>query len=190
MDRTYTEAKKFDKKNFTAETLPIGDYENCHFTDCNFSNVNLSQVHFMSCTFTGCNISMSALTNTAFRDVVFTKCKLLGLRFDDCSSLLFLVRFEDCNLTLSSFYKRRLKGTLFKQCNLQEVDFAEADLSQAIFNDCDMLRALFDNTILEKADLRTSYNYSIDPMKNKLKKAKFSVPGIVGLVDNLDIIIE
>jgi fluoroquinolone resistance protein len=43
---------------------------------------------------------------------------------------------------------------------------------------------------LEKADLRTAYNYSIDPSINKIKKAKFSLPGVVGLLSKYDIEIE
>jgi hypothetical protein len=43
---------------------------------------------------------------------------------------------------------------------------------------------------LEKADIRTSHNYTIDPEKNKVKKAKFSIHGIAGLLDKYDIEIE
>ncbi len=39
-------------------------------------------------------------------------------------------------------------------------------------DNCDLNRAVFDNSILEKADFRTSLNYSIDPELNRIKKAK------------------
>jgi fluoroquinolone resistance protein len=51
-------------------------------------------------------------------------------------------------------------------------------------------RAIFDNTILEKADFRTSFNYSINPERNKMKKSKFSTAGIAGLLDKYDIEVE
>ena len=70
------------------------------------------------------------------------------------------------------------------------MDFTQADLSNAAFNTCDLIRAKFENTNLEKADFRTSYNYSINPALNRMKKAKFSVAGIYGLLDNYDIVIE
>ena len=73
---------------------------------------------------------------------------------------------------------------------MQEVDFTECDLTNAVFDNCDLMKSNFDNTILEKADLRTSYNYSIDPEINLIKKAKFSIPGVTGLLDKYDIIIE
>ena len=50
--------------------------------------------------------------------------------------------------------------------------------------------AAFENTILEKADFRTSFNYSIDPGKNRIKKAKFSLAGIAGLLEKYDIEID
>jgi len=66
----------------------------------------------------------------------------------------------------------------------------ESDLAQAVFDNCDLSRAAFNRTILEKADLRTSFNYSIDPDLNKIKKAKFSMPGLVGLLDKFDIVVD
>ena len=93
-------------------------------------------------------------------------------------------------MNLASFYKRKLKKTKFLNCSLQEVDFVEADLGAAIFDNCDMAGAIFDNTILEKADFRTSYNYAIDPELNKIKKAKFSMPGVLGLLLKYDIEID
>jgi uncharacterized protein YjbI with pentapeptide repeats len=84
----------------------------------------------------------------------------------------------------------KLKKTRFKNSNLSEVDFTEADLTNSLFENCDLSGARFERTILEKADLSTSHNYSIDPELNKIKKAKFSILGIAGLLDKYDIEIE
>ncbi len=80
--------------------------------------------------------------------------------------------------------------TLFKNSQLQGIDFTETDLTSAVFDNCDLSQAIFDLSILEKADFRTAYNYSINPENNRLKKAKFSVLGLSGLLDNYDIEIE
>ncbi|HWY33074.1 MAG TPA: pentapeptide repeat-containing protein, partial [Nitrosopumilaceae archaeon] len=88
------------------------------------------------------------------------------------------------------FYKTKLKKTAFKNSTIQEADFSECDLTNAIFENCDLTGATFVNTNLEKADFRTSFNYSIDPELNRIKKAKFSLHGIVGLLDKYDIEIE
>jgi uncharacterized protein YjbI with pentapeptide repeats len=84
----------------------------------------------------------------------------------------------------------KLKKTRFKNSDLSEVDFTEADLTNSLFENCDLDGTRFERTILEKADLRSSRNYSIDPEINKIKKAKFSIHDIAGLLDKYDIEIE
>jgi uncharacterized protein YjbI with pentapeptide repeats len=82
-----------------------------------------------------------------------------------------------------------MKKTIFSRCSLQEVDFTETDLTEVSFNECDLQLAKFEHTVLEKADLRTSFNYSIDPAVNKIKKARFSLPDVLKLLEKYDIII-
>jgi uncharacterized protein YjbI with pentapeptide repeats len=59
-----------------------------------------------------------------------------------------------------------------------------------VFDNCNLTQAIFDHSILEKADFRTSYNYSINLEINRAKKAKFSILGVSGLLDKYDIEIE
>jgi len=96
----------------------------------------------------------------------------------------------NCQLNDSSFYKTKIRKTAFKNSQLQAADFAECDLTSAVFDNCNLMLAVFDRTIIEKADFRTSYNYSIDPAINKIKKAKFSISGLPGLLYKYDIEIE
>lgn len=114
---------------------------------------------------------------------------MLGLRFDECSSFIITMNFENCTLNFSSFFKLKLKKIIFKNCSLQEVDFVETNLTAASFENSNLLRAVFANSILEQADFRTAYNFSIDPENNKMTKAKFSAQALAGLLDkyNLDI---
>ncbi len=185
-----TEEKTFLKQDFTQQSLPKGEYEYCNFQQCNFSQTDLSGIRFLECTFTGCNLSLAKLLHTAMRDLTFKDCKMLGLRFDECDAFGFSVSFNSCQLNHSSFYERKLKKMVFKECQLMEVDFTGSDLSAAIFSQCNLNRAVFSNTILEKADLRTALHYSIDPENNRIKKAKFSLHGVAGLLDKYDIEIE
>lgn len=187
MKKNLVEDKKFEKTDFTNETLAVADYENCTFTSCNFANYDLSGYTFAECAFSDCNLSNVKLHNTALKDIQFKNCKMLGLHFDDCNDFLFAVSFDSCMLNLSIFYKRKLKGRTFTNCTLHEVDFTEADLTSAVFDNCDLNRAVFDNTILEKADLRSAFSYSIDPDRNRIKKAKFALPSVTGLLDKYDI---
>lgn len=187
MDAVFEEDRIFDTINYTITPLAKGDYENCDFLNCDFSNTDLGKIKFTECRFTGCNLSAATITGTAFRDIIFKDCKLLGLQFDTCNEMLFEVQFEHCIINLANFYNRKLKNTRFIHCMLTETDFSEADLSNAVFEYCDLSGAVFDNTILEKANLTTANNYSIDPEKNRIKKAKFSIPDVIGLLNKYDI---
>jgi fluoroquinolone resistance protein len=115
---------------------------------------------------------------------------MLGLHFMNCNPFLFTVDFDNCSLNVSSFYKMRLKKLRFKNSSLYDVDFTEADLTDAVFDNCDLAMATFDNTILEKADFLSAYNFSIDPEKNRMKKAKFPASGLAGLLDKYQLVIE
>ena len=85
------------------------------------------------------------------------------------------------------FPQVKIKKTIFKKSQFYEADFAECDLTNCIFENCDFTRATFENTNIEKADFRTSFNYSMDPEINRIKKAKFSLPNVIGLLDKYDI---
>jgi uncharacterized protein YjbI with pentapeptide repeats len=190
MEAAYIIEKTFENIDFTVKGLTRVDYEACSFINCNFADTDLSNISFIESEFSGCNLSTAKLVKTGFKDVRFKDCKLLGLHFDYCDSFLFEVNFENCTLNLSSFYQVKLKKTNFKNCILHEVDFVEADLSNSIFDQCDLNKAVFENTNLEKADLLTAYNYSFDPELNRIKKAKFSVPAVTGLLHKYDIDIK
>jgi len=190
MEPVLIQDETFEQIDYSIKALPKGEYDNCQFTNCNFSNANFSECEFSDCTFNSCNLSLAKLTKTTFRNIRFKDCKLLGLLFNDCNQFGLSFYLDNCNLTHASFYQTKLKKSNFKNTLFQEVDFVECDLSQSIFYNCDFSKAVFENTILEKVDLHTSYNYSINPETNNIKKAKFSLSGLAGLLDKYDIIIE
>jgi len=181
--------KLFEKEDFTINPLSKGEYEHCTFNSCDFSNSNLSNIVFSDCTFNACNLALANLNKTAFREVKFKDCKLLGLHFENCNDFLFSVGFENCLLNLSSFYKLKIKKTVFINCKINEVDFSESDLSSSVFDNCDLSGSTFENTNLEKVDFTSSFNFDIHPEKNKLKKTRFSAQNVVGLLSHLDVII-
>ena len=86
--------------------------------------------------------------------------------------------------------KTKIKKTFFKNSQLQEADFTDCDLANSSFENCNLAKARFENTILEKVDFRTSCNYSINPEINRIKKAKFSLTQVAGLLDKYDIEID
>jgi fluoroquinolone resistance protein len=169
--------------NFTQIKLDNSEFEDYLFKNCQFSGQNLSKFQFVNCEFEGCEMSNVQVRNTALVDVMFKNSKLLGVRFDECSTRLLSIAFESCILDLSSFYTLKLKGIVFKHCSLKEVDFVESDLSNASFPHCNLLDAKFDATNLEGVDFRTAEHIQLDPERNKIRKAKFdlnSLPGLLG----------
>ena len=190
MNNTYFLEQTFNKANFQQLPLNKGEYERCVFNNCIFSDCNLSEVKFSDCVFHDCNLSMANITKVSFWNTQFKDCKMLGLKFDSCNEFALSFTFENCILNFSTFYKTKIKKTLFKNCQLQEVDFTETDLSNVKFENCDLLRAFFMSSNLESANFRTAYNYSIDPESNRMKKAKFSILGLSGLLEKHKLDIE
>jgi fluoroquinolone resistance protein len=189
MQDIYIVDQTFEKAAGTQQ-LKKGDYENCCFNGIDFSEYNLSGFSFIDCVFNDCNLSVVKIEKTSFQDVKFNNCKMLGLRLDRASAFGLSLSFENCALNHSVCMNVQLKKTAFQNCQLQEVDFTGADCSQAVFYQCDLSGATFDGTNLEKADFRTAVNYSLDLSINKVKKAKFSVEGLPGLLEKYDIEIK
>jgi uncharacterized protein YjbI with pentapeptide repeats len=190
MIRKYIENITFKKTDFSLERLQGTDYENCCFENCNFEGQDLSGVNFLECEFDGCNLSNAKLIKTAFQNVKFCNCKMLGLHFNDCNAFLFAVSFENCHLNFSVFYNVKLLKTKIVRSEFLEVDFTRADLSGSIFDNCNLSGSVFEGTNLMNVDFRTAYNYTFDPEKNRMKKSKFSMSGIGGLLGKYDISIE
>jgi uncharacterized protein YjbI with pentapeptide repeats len=77
----------------------------------------------------------------------------------------------------------------FVDCSMIAVDFMKADLIEVVFDRCDLYKTLFSQTVLHKADFRTSFNYTLDPEKNKIKRAMFSLENAKGLLEKHDIVV-
>ncbi len=190
MESLYVSDQTFKNESFVFPYLKPGEYENCRFVQCNFTGSDISKIAFIDCVFESCNLSNVKLNKTNFRDASFKDCKMLGLHFETCNQLVLSVALDSCELDHSSFYKTKMKKTNFLNCRMHEVDFTECDLSGAVFNNCDLQNAVFASSNLEKTDFSTSYNYTLDPDNNRLKKTKFSAQGALGLLSKHDIIIE
>ena len=188
-------AEIIEDKTFTktpAEAI-IGykrTFENCKFINCDLGYAHLSGMVFINCRFEGCNLLLAHVAEAGLQDIYFKDCKISGVDFSKSRDFLFGVSFDNCILDNAIFYKRKNKGAEFKDCSMVETDLTEADLTDVKFINCNLNRAFFSRTILKNADLRSSYNYTIDPDNNNIKKARFSVHGLPGLLAKYDIKIE
>ena len=178
-------------ERWTSEQLrPYSELEHCHFISCDFSSTDLANKRFFDCLFERCNVSLASLAGTGLQNVAFQECKLSGLQFTACRDMLFEVHFDRCQLSYASFYGKRLPGTPFIQCNLTDADFTSADLTNAVFQECTLNGAVFQQTQLNGADFRTATGFLIDPDSNPLKKARFRLEGLPGLVSKYGVIVE
>lgn len=187
MPEAWFEEELFEKRHAGQSPLQQGTYDGCRFSHCNLEGSDLGGFHFIDCRFEHCNLGNVKLNGTTLRDVMFVDCKMIGVAFDQCHEVFFDVQFERTILDLCSFHKRKMPGRKFYQCSLKEVDFSEADLTGVSFEGSDLLGAVFDQSRLGKADFRDARNIIIDPEKNQLKKAKFRLEGLPGLLLKYDL---
>ena len=190
MDKLINIEKTFERVNSSGQKIDRREFDGCTFKNCDFSNTVFIQCVFMDCEFVDCNMAMAKFPASGLKTVIFRESKLLGIRFDECEDFLFKVSFTDCVLDYSWFTRRKMQKTPFINCSLKEVNFAGADLSAAVFGNANLQGAVFDTTILIGADFSSAYNYSIDPELNSMKKAKFSLQAIHGLLEKYDIQID
>lgn len=179
-------AERWDARHLLGHT----EFEAYRFVNCNFSEANLGGIRFTDCLFEHCNLSSAKLAGTALQNVAFEDCKLLGLQFTACRDMLFGVHFDQCQLRYASFAGRVMPNTRFANCNLDEADFADADLSGAAFADCSLAGAVFRYTRLVGADFTSATGFVIDPETNPLQKAKFTLPGLLGVVAKYELVVE
>lgn len=176
-------------RTFNGADLNFKEFENCTFLNCNFSDCIFKDTTFIECTFTACVFDAAKIGHSALRTVTFSNCSIREVNFAMVSQFIFEVHFENCVLDFSKFYALKMKGTSFRNSSLIAVDFMSADLTEVTFENCDLYKSEFDLANASRANFKTSYNYTINPKKTKIKKAVFSHEGIKGLLAQHDILV-
>lgn len=174
---------KFQNNMLSAE------YYNCRFSSCDFSHLSLFDIYFENCVFDNCDFTLVQF-KCALRDVVFTNSKLIGTNFSELNKCSGGIDFIGSCLDYAAFTTTTIKKTRFEDCKITEAAFNQTILTGSVFKNCELTDTSFAGANLERVDFTTAFNYTINPNTCKLKKTKFSVPEIKGLVAHLDIIIE
>ena len=104
--------------------------------------------------------------------------------------MFLMMKFKKCLIGTANFSALDLRNTSFYECVIRDTYFKESNLMGTDFGKSDLAGSTFHNANLSKANLMGAINYSINPLTNKLTKAKFSKPEVLSLLDHLDIIIE
>jgi uncharacterized protein YjbI with pentapeptide repeats len=190
MSEVYIADEKFNAANLPGEFPAKAIYDACLFEHIDLSGADLSGFQFIDCTFESVNLAGVKMAGTGIRNTRFIECKMTGIHFEDCHLLFFDPVFERCLLDLSSFYKRKLADKSLAGCSLKEVDFTEADLSRVDFSGADLMGAVFDGSQLGGADFRDALHVRIDPEKNFIKRARFRIDALAGLLGKYELLID
>jgi fluoroquinolone resistance protein len=165
------------------------EFFKCSFVSCLFTRTSFERCIFEKCTFKSCNLGIVKLKGSSFVDVQFTDSKMIGIDWTLVQKPI-RVNFLKCLLNDSSFYKLDLRSTLIEECTAHGTDFESVNLSKSVCRKTDFLMSKFDGANLTFADFSEAFNYSINPNNTKIKKARFSLPSAVTLLDPWDVIIE
>jgi fluoroquinolone resistance protein len=188
-EKDFYEETKFEKLNITDSKVVKIEFYNCSFVSCLFTKTIFENCVFEKCTFTNCDLSVVKFSGSAFIDVGFSESKMLGIDWALAQKPIS-VNFDKCLLNDSIFYRMDLRSSQIKKCVAHNADFEEANLSKSECCQTDFLNSKFNGANLSFSDFAGAINYSINPNNTKIKKAKFSLPEAVSLLDAWDIIIE
>ena len=181
---------EYNNLAYGEKEVNLKEFECCTFNGCDFSLCNFIGVVFIDCTFNDCLFSGAKINHVALRSVFFNRCKMEEVNFAMCDKLIFEVHFKECVLDFSKFYTLKIEGTTFIDCSIVAVDFMSTDLTEVVFDNCDLYRSEFAKANANKANFKTSYNYTIDPTKTILKKAVFSLNEVKGLLFKHELVIK
>ena len=181
-----------DKDSGTEPETPVlkdANYEGETFEREAFIGVDASRAKLLECTLKSCTFS-SVKVDDAVLQVHFVDSKIEGVNFFTAKHSLIELEFTNCVVRHASFASLKLKGLKFTKCELHGIDFADADLTKASFKESSFEDCVFKNTNLREADFRSARGYQIDPTLNRMSKAKFSTPEVLGLLASFGIEID
>lgn len=193
--------KSMDRNNERIEalrheggSLADEEYSECAFHRCDFSGLAMRNVKFINCVFEDCALRNITFQECSLLNGTFRRCSLVGLDWSTVrrhgARLPLLVEVRECSVKYNTFIDLGLAKAVFAGSALHECYFQDCALKQADFRNCDLLKTTFLNCDLSKADFRDARNYGINVLSNRVAKAKFSQPDVVGLLGGFDIIIE
>ena len=186
--------QRFEDSHLENKTIISNEFHDCSFISSFFSEVVFERCRFVNCLFQDCDLSLMQVPGTFFSACKFEKSRVIGIDWTkaDWSSagLRLPISFKGTSVDHSTFIGLSLPAVQIKDCSVKNVDFRETDLSRAILGGSDFSESLFLDTNLTKADLREAINYHINPEKNILAGARFSIPEAMSLLYAMDIVLE
>lgn len=158
-----------DSGNSAMDSFPAHPREDEEFSRLVFTDIGLANREFARCRFVECSFVDADLSGAQFDSCTFSACNLSNPRIDKA-------RFIDIDFSLC-----KLAGLAFYRCSQGVFDlrFSGSTFMDTLFHGCD----------LQKASFLGSHGYSIDPRNNKVRKARFSLPEVLSLLEGFEIVI-
>lgn len=192
----FSRKSEFYEQNFSRLSCPsitVEDklFEGCRFIDATFSESQFIRCKFVDCEFNNCNLSAVQFKSSSFNNITFFESKATGINWTMLNwphiRLSCPFQFYNSIISHSSFYGLELDELIIEACIAHDVDFREASLRRANFKRTDFEKSQFVHANLYAADFTEAHSYSIDPTQNNIKKAKFSLPDAIHLLDGFEI---
>lgn len=183
--------RKFDRQVLSGKHIAAAEFAASSFFRCKFAETTLEKCRFTDCLFDECDLSLVQLPECTFSKATFKDTRAIGVDWTRANwphlGRGTQIIFTGCAISHSTFIGLSLREIQFIHCTATNVDFREADLGRASFADTDLSESLFLNTDLTHADFSLARNYRIDPGRNRIARARFSLPEAVSLLYSMDI---
>jgi fluoroquinolone resistance protein len=185
---------EFESVNLNNSETISSRFQECVFDRCKFTESAFVNCRFIDSQFVNCDLSLMGIPGSYFSGTRFEECKIIGVNWALANwsdlGIWKAIEFNQCALNHSTFLGLEIPKSRFINCELVNVDFREANLTSVDFSNSDLNESLFNSTNLTGSNLIKARNYQIDPTKNKLKNAMFSMPEVLSLLYNMDIEIK
>lgn len=178
---------KIENGSFHQESLKQTEYFDTAFIKCSFSETPFYNTHFTDCLFQDCQFKLNKWEGARIQNCLFMDSKMVGADLFKCDPFLFSCTFKNCHIILANFSDLPMNEVMFENCRLSECYFNNTKLKKAKFPGSNLSLSRFHGCDLTEADFSTASEYFIDPLTNRIKKAKFSFPEVIGLLKGFEI---
>lgn len=190
---SYSEQITFQDVILEGETVSDREFTGCRFQNCVLERCKFIRCRFSDCVFSCCRVSELEFKDTILLDCEFEQCHLTGINWSLLvgGGFMFpIALMKQCHLKYNYFTEMNFLKFNFSQNEILSSLFADCNLSESSFKGCGLEKTEFFRCNMTKADFRESTGYQIDLESCKLKKARFSFPEALNLLNGLGILID
>ncbi len=195
---TITSSSNYRNKTLSSITLKNTKITNVEFESCTFKNCNFQETIFSNCvfkdiTYINCNCTLVEVEESTIETVKFKNSKATGINWTKMKkNKLFQpsLQFLECKIDFSNFAELNIKHFKAIKSSVKKVNFVHTHLIESDFSKSDLTGTQFLHTNLTKSNFVDTKNYTLDFRCNEIKKATFSFPEVMRVLQPLDIYVD